>query len=83
MSILPYGVMVAREILVLLVWVRALVRQQKAAIEIFRLLLFVFIYILYMKIINWLFPVIAFVLAVSSCNENEAVRECLIIQNGQ
>ena len=29
MSILPYGVMVAREILVLLVWVRALVRQQK------------------------------------------------------
>lgn len=30
-----------------------------------------------MKIINWLFPVIAFVLAVSSCNENEAVREML------
>lgn len=30
-----------------------------------------------MKIINWLFPVIAFVLAVSSCSENEAVREML------
>ena len=30
-----------------------------------------------MKIINWLFPVIAFVLAVSSCNENEAIREML------
>lgn len=30
-----------------------------------------------MKIINWLFPVIAFALAVSSCNENEAVREML------
>lgn len=30
-----------------------------------------------MKIINWLFLVIAFVLAVSSCNENEAVREML------
>ncbi len=30
-----------------------------------------------MKIINWLFLVIAFVLAVSSCSENEAVREML------
>ena len=47
MSILPYGVMVAREILVLLVWVRALVRQQKAAIDIFRLLLFVFKHFLF------------------------------------
>ena len=33
MFFLPYGVMVAREILVLLVWVRVLVRQQRGEIE--------------------------------------------------
>ena len=47
MSILPYGVMVAREILVLLVWVRALVRQQKQQSKLFWLLLFVFKHFLF------------------------------------